>query len=77
LAERLIGKGCRLRIYDPEVVLAKLTGANRAFIEKEIPHIGISSRRLRARADRRDVAIVGNGKRCDLDKLAAGRGRGS
>ncbi|MBL8374631.1 nucleotide sugar dehydrogenase [Accumulibacter sp.] len=40
LAEQLIGKGMQLSIYDPEVHLASLLGANRSFIEKHLPHIG-------------------------------------
>jgi GDP-mannose 6-dehydrogenase len=40
LAERLIGKGCELRIFDPEVHLARLLGANKSFIERHLPHIG-------------------------------------
>lgn len=40
LAEQLIGKGMQLSIYDPEVHLAKLLGANRSFVEKHLPHIG-------------------------------------
>ena len=40
LAEQLIGKGMQLSIYDPEVHLAQLLGANRSFIEKHLPHIG-------------------------------------
>ncbi|MEZ5638379.1 MAG: nucleotide sugar dehydrogenase [Burkholderiaceae bacterium] len=40
LAEQLIGKGMQLAIYDPEVHLAKLLGANRSFVEKHLPHIG-------------------------------------
>jgi GDP-mannose 6-dehydrogenase len=39
LAERLLGKGYELRIYDPNVVTARLTGANKAYIDAVIPHL--------------------------------------
>lgn len=39
LAERLIGRGYDLSIIDTHVDIARLTGANRAFIEREIPHL--------------------------------------
>ncbi|MCF3940160.1 MULTISPECIES: nucleotide sugar dehydrogenase [Gordonia] len=40
LAERLIGKGFRVRIYDPDVAFSRLIGANRRYIEDQLPHIG-------------------------------------
>lgn len=37
--ERLVGKGYDLRIYDDNVRLSKLVGANRDFVLNRIPHI--------------------------------------
>ena len=39
LAERLIGKGYDLRIYDPSIHLPSLTGTNRDYIEEHLPHL--------------------------------------
>ncbi len=40
LVKRLLGEGCQIKIWDPNVSLAKLAGANRQYIEDVIPHIG-------------------------------------
>jgi GDP-mannose 6-dehydrogenase len=39
VVEALIGKGCDVRILDRSVSVARLVGANRRYIEEEIPHI--------------------------------------
>lgn len=39
LVEALIGKGCQVRILDSHVSIARLVGANRRYIQEEIPHI--------------------------------------
>jgi GDP-mannose 6-dehydrogenase len=44
IAEQFIGKGLSLLVYDPEVHLSRLLGANRRFIEQHVPHIGLLMR---------------------------------
>jgi GDP-mannose 6-dehydrogenase len=39
LAERLIGKGFDLRIYDRNVSMAKVMGTNRDYVLNKIPHV--------------------------------------
>ena len=39
LAEALLGKGVALKIYDKNVSMAKLVGANKDYINKQIPHL--------------------------------------
>jgi GDP-mannose 6-dehydrogenase len=60
LAEHLIGKGLALQVYDPEVHLSRLLGANRCFIEQHVPHIGSLLRSdVEALIAESDVLIVG------------------
>jgi GDP-mannose 6-dehydrogenase len=40
LAEHFVGKGLALLVYDPEVQLSSLLGANRRYIETHVPHLG-------------------------------------
>jgi len=62
VAERLIGKGYDLRIFDPQVNLSRLIGANKRFIEQSIPHIGSLMVESCAEAVRHaEVVLVGVG----------------
>jgi GDP-mannose 6-dehydrogenase len=61
LIERLIGKGYELRVYDRNVNLARLVGANREFILNRIPHIAALMVDSMATAmEGADVVVVGN-----------------
>jgi GDP-mannose 6-dehydrogenase len=72
LAERFIGKGLKLRIYDPEVNLSRLIGANRRYIEESIPHIGsLMSPSLAEMVQPSDIVIVGLGDKRLLGELAS------
>jgi GDP-mannose 6-dehydrogenase len=59
--EAMLGKGYAVKIYDRHVSLARLMGANKEYIEKEIPHI---SRLICGSVDElmksSDVIVVGN-----------------
>jgi GDP-mannose 6-dehydrogenase len=70
IAEQLIGKGLGLLVYDPEVHLSQLLGANRRFIEQHLPHIGQLLRgEIQAVIDESDVLIVGLNERRVFDAL--------
>jgi len=61
LAEALLGKGYQLCIYDRNVSLARLVGANKQYINEQIPHL---SQHLCESIDQvleqSDVIVVGN-----------------
>ncbi len=40
MIKRLLGEGCLVRIWDRDVLLGRLAGSNRQYIEEVIPHIG-------------------------------------
>ncbi|MEO8132706.1 MAG: nucleotide sugar dehydrogenase [Betaproteobacteria bacterium] len=60
MAEHFIGKGLALQVYDPEVHLSRLLGANLRFIEQHVPHLGslLSNDIQRVIADS-EVLVVG------------------
>lgn len=59
--ERLIGKGYSVKLYDREVSLAKLVGANKEYIEREIPHIAaLMAPDIDSVIEESDVIVVGN-----------------
>ena len=61
LTERLLGKGYDIRIFDQNVSLAKIAGANKDYLLNRIPHI---SRLLASTLDdvvnHSDVIVIGN-----------------
>lgn len=61
VVETLLGKGFEICIYDRNVDLSRLIGANKEYIEKEIPHISsLMCHSIEQLLDKADVIIVGN-----------------
>lgn len=61
LIETLIGKGYDVRVYDKNVSLARLHGANRAYIEREIPHIAtLMCSSMEEVLEKSEVIVIGN-----------------
>lgn len=61
LCEYLIGKGFVLRIYDSNVSLAAIYGSNKAYIEREIPHIHmLMCDSLQQLIDASEVVVLAN-----------------
>jgi len=61
LAEALLGKGYSLCIYDRNVSIARLVGANKDYINKQIPHLSsLLTEDIDEVLDQSDVIVVGN-----------------
>ena len=72
LAERLIGKGFDVRIYDPVVNPARLVGANRRHVESKLPHLRRLLTHEPAEALRgADVAVVSSSEHAVREALLA------
>jgi GDP-mannose 6-dehydrogenase len=76
VAERLIGKGFDIRIYDQVVNPARLVGTNRRYVDAKLPHLG---RLLASRPDEAlagaDLAIVSAGDPAVIDALLTAQPR--
>lgn len=75
LVEALIGKGCDVRILDRNVSIARLVGANRRYIEEEIPHItSLMCESVEMLLAHAEVLVIGNAsEEAALALAAAGR----
>lgn len=61
LVKRLLGEGCQIQIWDPNVALGRLAGANRQYIEEVIPHIGSLLRQeMKEVIESAEIVVVGN-----------------
>ncbi len=61
LIKRLMGEGLEVRVWDEDVSLGRLAGANRQYIEEVIPHIGsVLTSDLGSVMRSAEVVILGN-----------------
>ena len=62
MIERLLGKGFDVRLYDRNVNISSLVGANRDFIMNQIPHIsGLMEDSIDKVLAHADTVVIGNG----------------
>ena len=61
LAKRMIGEGLDLAIHDPAVLLGRLHGSNRSFLEERLPHINRMLREsVDAAVEEAELVVVGH-----------------
>ena len=72
LAERLLGKGFELAIFDNYVKISRLLGKNKDFIEREIPHLDrLLCEDARDALARAEVIVVGHADAATRALIAA------
>jgi GDP-mannose 6-dehydrogenase len=70
LIETLIGKGYKLKIFDSNVNLAKMVGANKEYIETHIEHISsLMTDRIDELVDFSEIIVIGNKSKEFLDVM--------
>ncbi|MCA8969781.1 MAG: nucleotide sugar dehydrogenase [Planctomycetes bacterium] len=75
LAERLLGKGYEIAIYDEALEVGRLMGANREFIEREIPHLDeLLVRDPKRVLEGADVLVVAHAPASVIDLIAEHHG---
>jgi GDP-mannose 6-dehydrogenase len=76
LAERLLGKGFKLKIYDPAVSLSHLVGSNREYIESRIPHLSaLLTQSPREVLEHAEVCVIGACTPETIEVMARANGR--
>jgi GDP-mannose 6-dehydrogenase len=64
LVEMLLGKGCQVVIHDRDVSRANIIGANRDYVEREIPHLwSLMRSSTREVIDASETVVIGNGSK--------------
>lgn len=72
MIENLIGKGYAVSIYDEEVSLARLHGANKRYIEHSIPHISsLLKDRIDEVLNNSEVLVVAKKGRCFEESVSS------
>jgi GDP-mannose 6-dehydrogenase len=72
VTEALLGKGLDVKVLDRNLSLARLRGANRRFIEQEIPHLAsLMCESVAALVDHAEVLVLGHPGQDAADIVAA------
>lgn len=76
LAEMLLGKGCALKIFDPNVIVSHLTGTNKEYIDQRIPHLScLLMQDAEAFVQHSDVLVICTKEPCFNEMLATVKGK--
>lgn len=68
LAETLLGRGYQIKIFDDQVQLSRLVGANKNFLEKELPHIAsLMCASIQELVELSEVVVITNGSKSFRD----------
>ena len=71
LVETLLGKGYAIKLYDRNVALARLVGANREFLDKHLPHVSqLMVDDIETIVQHAEVIVIGNNDETFLDALS-------